>query len=178
MNLTEDILLLALLYFVGTSVCCSAVFVFASSQNTHQDVKMWNFGRITTLLIFLSLITLFFNLGSVLSCIKQNEPPKFYEATGDCPHRSFLRKHVCQNCRTTADALEFSKGRQDTVVNTVLLGRLNFRHDNTKIGRCTHDAVQAMKCNLQTNTCQVMGQSCVSSHDTGNGHLFYREIKC
>jgi hypothetical protein len=43
-----------------------------------------------------------------------------------CPHPSFVRKHLCLDCRTEADALDFSKGRMDTNANTVLFGNPTF----------------------------------------------------
>ena len=42
-----------------------------------------------------------------------------------CPHRSFVRKHLCGNCSSEKDALEISKRRLEfspTAVNGVVFG--------------------------------------------------------
>nr|XP_040582613.1 uncharacterized protein LOC121131141 [Lepeophtheirus salmonis] len=52
-----------------------------------------------------------------------------YNYFSDCPHRMFVNKHLCVDCKTLEDALEFSQDRQTygrTNVNTMFLGSSDF----------------------------------------------------
>ena len=100
--------------------------------------------------------------------------------TGSCPHAIFLEKHVCSDCITNEDALEFSKlvrtGQRFTGQNSVIIGEPMFKVIG---GRCVNDpGVTVIQCNLQSNFCYKKGNDCTTQHDTSNGHLYYQEIYC
>lgn len=69
----------------------------------------------------------------------------------DCPHVAFVRKHHCLHCQTHADALDFSKNRHDTNVNSVLFGPTAFTEEG---GMCVNsERVRVVTCTLSTGHC-------------------------
>ena len=105
-----------------------------------------------------------------------------------CPHSSFVRKHLCANCSTEKDALEISKRRTEfspTMVNGVIFGSkedhlwesvTNLHGYKTlcknKIG------MVHFTCNLRANRCRRNGKNCFTLHDTENGHFLYQKTVC
>jgi len=100
-------------------------------------------------------------------------------AMSTCPHPNFVLKHLCQYCADDDEALNFSRERRvghfQTGVNSVVFGRPGYREED---GRCVSDKVKVVKCNLNTGYCNLEGEQCVTYHDSGNGHLYYRDTDC
>jgi len=104
--------------------------------------------------------------------------------TPSCPHPNFVAKHLCLDCLTEEDALEFSRDRnriQATAVNTVFFGNSSFTSVSPKSTEqlCENDVpLLTYNCNIQRNECRLVGNECKGKHSTDNGHLFYKEVKC
>ena len=95
-----------------------------------------------------------------------------------CPHDAFVRKHLCQDCRTPGDALEYSHSRlaQGIHINTVLFGDPNFELIEDQF--CQNiERLVTYNCDLARNISYHQG-SCKAKHHTTTGHLFYREMDC
>ena len=95
-----------------------------------------------------------------------------------CPHPAFITKHLCRDCATEEDALEFSKPRKhQTGLNSVLAGNVSFEINDH--GRCQNEELATVfECNLQTENCKLRGRNCTTYHNTGNGHMYYQNTFC
>ena len=112
-----------------------------------------------------------------------------WERVPNCPHETFLDRHFCQECFTPEDALQFSRKRHDTNVNTVILGEgksyeeFYFRRKEAvsfwEEEKCANfKKAKVAECFLNRNVCRLEGTSCTTYHATNNGHMFYRETIC
>ncbi|CAB4062869.1 unnamed protein product [Lepeophtheirus salmonis] len=105
----------------------------------------------------------------------------FNNYLSDCPHEMFVNKHLCVDCKTLQDALEFSRNRQsygDTNVNTVFFSSSVFesKKGDRELVCVNTTPLRAVKCTLSSNHCYEMGSNCIGKHAVSNGHLFYHEI--
>ena len=105
-----------------------------------------------------------------------------------CPHKTYIFKHLCQNCSSEEDALAFSKERVSvypTYINGVLFGSNNesdwevVTSANGEKDLCKNKyGWMHFTCNLKTNRCRKNGMKCFTWHHISNGHFFYKKIKC
>ena len=97
-----------------------------------------------------------------------------------CPHPTFVLKHLCKDCNTNQDALDFSKerriGRYKTNKNSVVFGSPGYKFDGGE--DCVSDPVKIVTCTLNTGHCVENGHNCICKHSNRNGHLFYQDIRC
>ena len=111
------------------------------------------------------------------------------EAHGlQCPHKRFIRKHLCPNCSSEQDALELSKKRiqfSPTGINGVLFGgeeEYLWEIVPNLLGKknlCKNKyGLVHFTCNMKTNRCRKKGNHCYTWHHTENGHFFYDKTKC
>ena len=100
----------------------------------------------------------------------------------ECPHEAFLRKHVCDWCVDENDALDFSRGRRgvdSTNVNSVVVGGSSEFAREGADGRCVNlEPLRVMNCVMDIRRCRLQGERCTTYHDTGNGHMYYRDTNC
>ncbi len=111
--------------------------------------------------------------------------------SSNCPHPTFIDRHICTTCHTLEDAADFSRYRQNpTYTNTVVFGYPSFEVKTYKEDRCGNvDFAKVAVCrivgglddmyyNRPVYTCTWKGQTCFTEHSITSGHLFYGEIKC
>ena len=111
-----------------------------------------------------------------------------YRYDTECPHSSFVRKHLCSNCSSESDALKVSIRRTEfspTAINGVIFGERD--HNLWEIVNDFHghktmcknkQGMMHFTCNLSANRCQKNGKSCFTLHDAENGHFFYKKTIC
>jgi len=100
--------------------------------------------------------------------------------SNDCPNSRFVAKHMCTDCHSEKDALEFSIKRNlkyPTSLNTVFVGNSTFSLNHN--GHCVNTSpMMAFNCRTNLGSCVVKGNRCTGPHHAGNGHLYYNEITC
>ncbi len=108
--------------------------------------------------------------------IMSDQVPSAFARRNECPHPTFIKKHLCVNCNED-EAMTLSKSRRDTPVNSVLTGNPTFTRKNND--RCVNvEPVPVFNCNVRQNRCHKQGDRCIAEHHTETGHLFYRVIVC
>ncbi len=109
--------------------------------------------------------------------IISDQMPSVFARRDECPHPTFIQKHLCVNCNED-EAMTLSRNRRDRApVNTVLTGNPTFIRKNND--RCVNvQPVPVYNCNVRQNRCPKQGDRCIAEHHTENGHLFYRDIVC
>ena len=100
---------------------------------------------------------------------------------GQCPHPSFIQKHLCQHCTNKEEALAFTISARGANIfaNTVLTGLIteNKFQVNETNGRCQNSEWRPVyQCQLRNKIkyCNLMGNYCRTYHDVGNGHMYYQ----
>jgi hypothetical protein len=103
-----------------------------------------------------------------------------------CPHRSFLRKHVCDNCDTNKASWMFSLKRDWVDVNDVYYKRLeeNGYRWFEAIDKITKEPLcyslhtsWLYKCIMNRNFCFLYGMHCTSVHNSLTGHIKNSECR-
>merc|ERR1711915_271580 len=109
-------------------------------------------------------------------------------ASGDCPHPKYLHDHVCSDCHTAEQALEFSRKKwSPSGVNTVLVLDENKQvEDNYKLVEEPNEVVCLSRqpatiiwqCRTDRGYCNVMHRNmvCTFYHADRNGHFFYNRM--
>ncbi len=110
-----------------------------------------------------------------------SEEGKLLTSSGECPHGTFVMKHLCSTCQNNADALAFSKERNargkrfHTNKNSVIFGSPNF---STQGNLCVSSFAKIVTCTVNTGHCVTLGNRCKSEHSVQNGHLYFNDIEC